>query len=209
MSTNCKDAGKNRVVIKSTEVLADNWGKLTRYELSYRRQNGAQQELSREVYDHGDGAAVLPYNSIRGTVILTRQWRLPPHLAGYEDGLIEVCAGLLDEDNPVAAIRREAEEEIRMSLGPVEHVGTFFMTPGSVGERLHCFIAPYEGHPNTEAIGGVESEGEEISILEFTLAETLQMIEQGAIMDAKTVILLQHLALKTLTRSGVSSVTLF
>ncbi|TDH39374.1 NUDIX domain-containing protein [Pseudohoeflea suaedae] len=181
--------------MRDETLLSDNWGRLTRYDFDFRRHDGRTERQAREVYDRGDGAVILLYNVARKTVVLTRQFRLPVHVVGEDPELIEACAGLLDRQDPEAAIRREAEEETGYRVGAVEKLWTVFMTPGSVTEQLHFFIAPYEAEMKVSAGGGEEAEGEEIEVLEPTLERALRMIGSGEIRDAKTIMLLQHLAL--------------
>ena len=106
--------------------------------------------------------------------------------------LIEAPAGLLDGEDPAAAIRREAEEETGVRVGEVVPLFEVYMSPGSVTERLHFFAAPYSSSErDARAGGGRADEGEEIEVLEPTLAEALAMVAAGAIADAKTIMLLQ------------------
>ena len=184
-----------RVTIRDETLLSDNWGRLTRYDFDFRRHDGRTERQSREVYDRGDGAVILLYNVAQKTVVLTRQFRLPVHVVGENPELIEACAGLLDRQAPEAAIRREAEEETGYRVGMVEKLWTVFMTPGSVTEQLHFFIAPYEAAMKVSDGGGEEEEGEEIEVMEMTLGKALEMVRSGEIRDAKTIMLLQHLAL--------------
>jgi len=184
-----------RVTIRDETLLSDNWGRLTRYDFDFRRHDGRTERQSREVYDRGDGAVILLYNVAQKTVVLTRQFRLPVHVVGENPELIEACAGLLDRQAPEAAIRREAEEETGYRVGTVEKLWTVFMTPGSVTEQLHFFIAPYEAAMKVSDGGGEEEEGEEIEVMEMTLGKALEMVRSGEIRDAKTIMLLQHLAL--------------
>tara|TARA_Y100000815_G_scaffold230613_1_gene220428 strand:- start:142 stop:846 length:705 start_codon:yes stop_codon:yes gene_type:complete len=184
-----------RVTIRDETLLSDNWGRLTRYQIDYRRSDGRIERQTREVYDRGEGAVILLYDRDGGTVVLTRQFRLPAFVAGEDPELIEACAGLLDAQDPETAIRREAEEETGYRVGTVERLWTAFMTPGSVTERLHFFIAPYEAGMKISGGGGEEAEGEDIEVLEMRLAEALEMVRTGEICDAKTIMLLQHVAL--------------
>ena len=68
------------VKIESVEALSHAWARLDRYVISYRRRDGRRERLVREVHDHGHGAAVLPFDPERHTVLLVRQFRLPAYL---------------------------------------------------------------------------------------------------------------------------------
>jgi GDP-mannose pyrophosphatase NudK len=189
----------DRVTIERAETLSDNWGRLTKYTIAYRRSDDVTEPQSREVYDRGNGAAILLYNKERRTIVLTRQFRLPALLNGDADGmLLEAPAGLLDADDPVTAIRREAEEETGYRVTHVEEVLAPIMSPGSVTERLHLFVGEYKAADRVSAGGGHASEGEDIEVVEVTLDEALAMIERREIVDAKTIMLIYHARLKAL-----------
>ena len=185
----------DRVRIKDVRVLSDKKYLLKATTFEWRRNNGAWQTQVREVYDRGNGATLLPYNRERRSVVLVRQFRLPAFVNGYDDLLIEAAAGMLDDADPEARIRAEAEEEIGYRLHDVHKVFEAFMTPGAVTEKVHFFIAEYEPHMRVSEGGGLEHEGEEIEVLEVGLDEALAMIADGRIVDAKTIMLLQYAAL--------------
>jgi GDP-mannose pyrophosphatase NudK len=189
----------DRVRIERMEMLSAQWGKLKKYSILYRRSDGVEQQQSREVYDRGNGAVILLYNKQRGTIILTRQFRLPALLNGHPDGmLLEAPAGLLDADDPVTAIRREAEEETGYRVHDVKEIFSAIMSPGSVTERLHFFTAEYTPADRVSEGGGHEGEGEDIEVIEVTLNKALAMVETGEIIDAKTIVLVYHAKLKAL-----------
>jgi nudix-type nucleoside diphosphatase (YffH/AdpP family) len=185
------------VRILEAKVLADDWAKLTKYTIDYRRRDGGHETQIRQVYDRGNGACILPYDPIRQTVLLVRQFRMPVWIntSGGPSRLIEACAGLLDDLDPEAAIRREAEEELGYRLGEIHRVLDVFMSPGSVSERLAFFTARYSPSDRIFEGGGNPHEGEDIEVLEPTLDDALAMIRAGEIADAKTIILLWHLKL--------------
>lgn len=183
----------HRVVIESIEPLSHGWAKLDRYVIRYRRRDGRVERLVREVHDHGHGAAVLPYDAERGTVLLVRQFRLPVHLAGADGNMVEACAGLLDGDDPAACARREAEEELGFRLRNLRQVVSVFASPGAVTERLTLYLADYRAADRTGAGGGVPHEGEDIEVLELSFSEARAMAADGRIMDAKTQLLILHL----------------
>ena len=190
-----------RVRIVEQRVLADDWFVLKKTTFDYRHSNGRWQRLQRETYDRGDGAALLLFNRARGTVVLIRQFRFPAYANGLADGmLVEACAGLLDNEAPEVAIRREVEEETGFAVRMPRKVFEAFMSPGSVTERLHFFVAEYEPGDRVSQGGGDASEGEDIEVLELPLDQALAMIGTGEIQDGKTIMLLQHAALVGLDR---------
>ena len=183
--------------ILKTEVLSDNWYTLNKVTYSLIKKDGTSEIQSREAYDRGNGAVILLYNKSSGTVILTRQFRLPTYINGNETGmLIEACAGLLDNDQPEACIKRETEEETGYKISKVEKIFEAYMSPGSVTEILYFFIAEYSHDMKVADGGGLAEEGENIQVLELPFEQSLQMIDSGEIRDAKTIMLLQHLRLK-------------
>ncbi|MFI6318885.1 NUDIX domain-containing protein [Nonomuraea sp. NPDC050556] len=182
------------VVIRDVELTGQGWHVLRRTTFDYRRSDGRWETQQRETYDRGNGAVVLPYDTERGLVLLTRQFRFPAYVNDHPDGmLVEAAAGLLDADDPPAAIRRESAEELGVTLGPLTHVFDVYMSPGSVTERLHFFAAPYAPADRTGAGGGLDEE--DIEVLELPFAEALAMTRDGRIADGKTIMLLQWAAL--------------
>lgn len=182
-------------IIKS-EVLSDNWYVLRKITYEFTQPNGSVQVHSREAYDRGNGATILLYNKDAGTVILTRQFRLPTYVNGNSDGMmIEACAGLLDQDNPEDCIRRETEEETGYKISEIQKVFEAYMSPGSVTEILYFFIAAYSKSMKVSDGGGVEHEQENIEVLEIPFQQAMDMVQLGEIKDAKTIMLLQYIKL--------------
>ncbi|MEU3653298.1 NUDIX domain-containing protein [Streptomyces sp. NPDC032161] len=187
------------IVIRDVELTSRGWHVLRRTTFDYRRRDGRWETQQRETYDRGNGAVVLPYDADRGCVLLTRQFRYPAYVNDHPDGmLIEAAAGLLDGDTPLAAVRREAAEELGVALGPLTHVLDAYMSPGSVTERLHFYAAPYTSADRTGNGGGLEEDGEDIEVLELPFSEALSMVRDGRIADGKTIMLLQWAALNGL-----------
>jgi nudix-type nucleoside diphosphatase (YffH/AdpP family) len=189
----------NLIRIRSEEILSDDWAILKKVTFDYRRRDGRRETQVRQTYDRGNGAAILPYDPERGTVLLVRQFRLPAYVNGHPEPLIEVCAGLLDTDDPDTCIRREAEEELGYRLRDVQRVFDAFMSPGSVTERLVFFVARYSPADRIGCGGGVAGE-EDIDVVELGLGDALSMVSQGQIIDGKTIMLLQHAQLAGLLR---------
>lgn len=188
------------VRIANEKILSDDWYSLKKYTFDIQRRNGDWQQQTREVYDRGNGATVLLYNRERETVILTRQFRFPVFMNGHEGYLIEAAAGLLDNMDPERRIKAEAEEETGFKISTVQKVFEAYMSPGSVTEKLYFYIAEYDAGDKTSAGGGIEAEGEDIEVLEMPLKDALAAVENGLIVDGKTIMLLYHVALKVILR---------
>jgi nudix-type nucleoside diphosphatase (YffH/AdpP family) len=193
-----RDLDRNpNVIVRDVEVISDGWHVLRRTSFDYRRRDGTWESQQRETYDRGNGAVILLYDADRRTVLLTRQFRFPAYVNDHPDGmLIEAAAGLLDDQDPETAMRREAREELGVVIGELEHIYDVYMSPGSVTERVHFYAAPYTPSARIDAGGGVAAEGEDIEILELDYDEALGMIDTGEIVDGKTIMLLYWAALQ-------------
>jgi nudix-type nucleoside diphosphatase (YffH/AdpP family) len=186
----------DRVRIVTEQVLSDDWYVLKKTTFDYCCRDGRWQRQSRETYDRGNGAALLLFNVERDAVVLTRQFRFPAYVNGCPDGLlIEACAGLLDGEDPHTCIRREAQEETGFVVRAPRKILEAYMSPGSVTEKLHFFVAEYAPQDRLSSGGGDAAEGEDIEVIEMPLAHALRMIACGGIQDGKTIMLLQYAAL--------------
>lgn len=192
-----------KVKIKQTELLSNNWYLLNKVTFDFLRQDGVWITQKREVYDRGNGAAILLYNREQKTIILTRQFRLPAYLNGNKTGmLIEVCAGLLDQDHPEQCIIRETEEETGYRIKSVQKIMETYMSPGAITEILHLFVGEYDASMKVNEGGGLELEHEEIEVIEMPFAEAYNKIATGEINDAKTIILLQYAKINNLVKEN-------
>lgn len=189
----------DRVRVKHTDVRSKHWTRLINTTLDWRRSDGQWQEMQRETADHGDGAAILLYDLQRRTVVLVRQFRYATFVNGHDGLFIEVPAGLLDDSSPEDCIRAEAEQEVGIRVRQPQRVFDAFMSPGSLTERVHCFVAEYEAQDRVSDGGGLAHEGEDIEVLEIPFDAAMAMVDDGRIRDAKTIMLLQHAALHLFT----------
>lgn len=178
-------------VIKD-KILSENWFVLRNMTYELTRSDGSVVRHKREVYDRGNGATIMLYNRRKQSVVLVRQFRVATWVNGNEDGmLIETCAGLLDNDEPEACVRKEAIEETGFEVGDVRKLFALYMSPGGVTELIHFFIAEYSDTQRANDGGGVDDE--EIEVLELPFQQALEMMANGEIRDGKAVILLQYL----------------
>lgn len=181
--------------IKNIEkkLLSDNYYILNRVTFDYLMSNGIWVNQMREVYDRGDGAGILLYNKTKQTVILTKQFRMPTYLNDNKDGfLIEIAAGMLDKDNPEACIIRETEEEVGYRLKAVKKVYEAYSSPGVMTEKMHFFVGEYTDDMKVNEGGGLDSEHEDIEVLELPFEKAINMLNNGEIEDTRTIVLLQY-----------------
>ncbi|THD60084.1 NUDIX hydrolase [Phenylobacterium sp.] len=154
------------------------------------------KEVSREVERHGDAAVVLPYDPVRRCALLVRLPRAPVLVATGQSDLVEACAGMIGHDeNSADAARREAREELGLTLVDLEQVGRVWSSPGVSTERLTLFLAAYSA-ADRKGEGGADGEDEAITVLERPLAALADEADCGEIVDAKLLLLLQMLRLR-------------
>lgn len=184
--------------ILSKELLSDNWGKLTKVSYEFKMPDGKVEVHKREVYDRGDGATILLYDEEKKTVILTKQFRLPVWVNKHPTGMfVEACAGKVEEgEDPTDCIVRETEEEIGFEIHSPQKIMSAYMSPGSVTEIIHFYIASIKNAPRISQGGGAADEQEAIEVIEIPFSKALHQVKTGEIQDAKTIMLIQHLALE-------------
>src|ERR1700759_1974703 len=192
-----------KIRIKAVQTLSDDWYVLKKTTFELLRRDGTWQRQSRETYDRGNGATILLYNLGQRTVVLTRQFRFPAFVNGHPGLLIEAAAGLLDEATPEDRIKAEVEEETGYRVDHVRKIFEAFMSPGSVTEKLHFFVAEYDGCNKVTGGGGNRTEGEDIEVIELPIKDAMKAIESGAIEDGKTIMLLQYAGMHLFNRGEI------
>ncbi|WP_339873833.1 NUDIX domain-containing protein [Olleya marilimosa] len=183
----------NKIKNVVINTLYKGWATLNEVSFSYKMKNESWVNQKRESYDRGDGATVLLYNKVKKTVILTKQFRVSTFLNGNDSGFVlETCAGMLDNDQPEACIIREIEEETGYRVNSVAKLFKAYSSPGALTEILHYFIAEYSEDMKVNEGGGLDSEHEDIEVLEMPFEFAVNMITTGEIKDIKTICLLQY-----------------
>jgi nudix-type nucleoside diphosphatase (YffH/AdpP family) len=152
--------------------------------------------VSRELERHGNAAAVLPYDIERRCALVAHLFRAPVFRETGAEALEEACAGMIEREDEESAARREAREELGVSLRNMELVARIWSSPGVSTERQSLFLAPYAPGDRTGVGGGVVGEHECITVVERPLSEILHDIEQGSVTDGKLVTLMFALRLR-------------
>lgn len=136
------------------------------------------KKIYRELVDRGESVCALVYNPKNNKIILVSQFRV-----GSNKDMIELVAGMLENgENPIDSISREVLEETGYETKTIEKVTEFYTSPGGSSEKMHLFYV-VTGE-KIEKGGGLESENEEIEIIEMSLSE----FKNAKFDDAKTII---------------------
>lgn len=190
-----------RIDIVEDETVWKGWSHVRRVTFDYTGDEGQTNRLKWEVFDRGHAVAVLLYDEARDVIVMVRQFRVPVYLSGDTPFLLEVPAGSLEKgEDPAAAIIREVMEETGYRAESPQTLFTAYMSPGSVTEKVHFYFAPVSAAEKVEAGGGLEDEHEDLEIVEVSPKEAMAMIENGRIIDAKTIMLVQWLSLRNSKR---------
>jgi GDP-mannose pyrophosphatase NudK len=185
-------------VVETTRIYTG-WNRLDVVTVEAAEADGTLRQHKREVIDHGHAAAVLVIDRGRAVAILVRQWRAGLLGSGADPYLLEVCAGILDPgETPEDAARREAEEEIGVAIGELRSLGSIVPSAGTLTERIYLYVAEVSAGDLRKHGSGNRHEGENIEVVEVPFPELFYMARQGAIEDAKTLVIVQRLMLEEL-----------
>ena len=188
---------QHRVQILARDRVFSGFLAIDRYTIVHEKLNGSLSEpITRLVLERGDAAAVLPFDPETKRLVLVRQFRLPAFVRGDGGWLWEVIAGTCEPGRaPEEVARSEALEEAGYRLGPLVHLATIYPSPGGSSERIYLYWTDLRQARRVAPGGGLAHSGEDIHVSAFTLEEALRMVREGEIVDAKTIIALQHVAL--------------
>jgi nudix-type nucleoside diphosphatase (YffH/AdpP family) len=181
----------NPVVLRR-ETLSSGYIKVAR--LTIRLAGGA--EVQREVERHGDAVAILPYDPDRRCALVVRLFRAPPFDTAGLLFLEEACAGMIDDGDADASVRREADEELGLRVGALEFVGKIWPSPGVSTETAALYLAPYAPADRVGPGGGLAAEHEDITVVERSLAELAADADGGRIADGKLLTLVLWLRVR-------------
>ena len=179
-----------KVFIEQKRYILEDVFKVEEARLRYEKFNGEMSDVVRRIsLERGDSVAILIFNLETNKFILVSQFRYPSYKKG--DGwLLETIAGIVDSgETPEETARREVREETGLNITTMEHISTFYPSPGGSSERIHLFYSEVSGESaKYNKTGGLACEGEDIESTEVSLEEALEKIKSGGIMDAKTII---------------------
>lgn len=170
--------------------------RVDRYILRHRRHDGGwTAPMSREIFERGHAVGLLLYDPERDQVGLIEQFRPGAHAAGWHPWLIEVVAGIIEEnETPEQVAIREAKEEAGVEVSDLVPICTYLVTPGGSTETMRLFCARVDAR-QLSGIHGLEHEGEDIRVFAVAADEAIAWVNNGRVANSMTVIALQWLAL--------------
>ncbi len=186
-----------KVELVRHEVAFQGYFKVGRYFFRHGLHRGGTSEvISREVFERGQAAGVLPYDPVRDEVVLISQFRAGAYVAGRHPWTWEIVAGIIEPgESPEDLVRREAVEEAGLTIREIIPMHRAMLSPGACSESCAMFL----GRVDTGTAGGVfglASEGEDILVKVVPVSELRGMLDRDEIDNAVTLISLQWLLLR-------------
>ncbi|MFC0228288.1 ADP-ribose diphosphatase [Serratia aquatilis] len=187
---------ENDIEIIARETLYRGFFSLNLYRFRHRLFNGEMSgEVTREIFERGHAAVLLPYDPIRDEVVLIEQLRIAAIDTSFSPWLLEMVAGMIEPGESVEDVcRREAVEEAGIAVGRCRPVLSYLASPGGTSERLSIMVGEVDAL-KAEGIHGLAEEDEDIRVHVVSREQACRWVEEGAIDNAASVIALQWLAL--------------
>ncbi|ETX01864.1 MAG: ADP-ribose pyrophosphatase [Candidatus Entotheonella factor] len=168
--------------------------RILRYRLRHRLFSGEwSRELTRELFERGHAAAVLPYDPVTDRVVLTEQFRIGALQAPGGPWLLEIVAGIIEAgETPQDVVRREAMEEIGCAVSDLVSICDYHVSPGGTSERIHLFCGRVDAS-QAGGVHGVADEDEDIRVVVMSADDAIAHMQAGQIVSAAPIIALQWL----------------
>lgn len=195
MSKLHKFSNQDVELVSQTRVF-DGFFKIDKYAFRHKLFSGGMSGIvEREIFERGDAVAVLPYDIATDSVLLIEQIRIGAARTKESPWLLEVIAGMTDGSLDYEHIvRKEANEEAGLELNKIEFMLSYLSSPGGTSERIHCYFAETD-LSQAGGIFGLDVEDEDIQVHVLPFSQAWDMLKQGEIDNAATVICMQWLAL--------------
>ncbi len=191
---------RNDVELISKKTLYKGFFRMNEYRFKHRLfKGGWSAEVKREVFERGHAGVLLAYDPKRDEVVLIEQIRIPAYETSQTPWLLEVIAGMVEEgESPEEVVRREATEEAGITIGRCKPIVSYLSSPGGTSERMYVYVGEVDATTAT-GIHGLACENEDIRVHVVSREQAYQLVEEGIIDNAASVIALQWLQLHHVT----------
>jgi nudix-type nucleoside diphosphatase (YffH/AdpP family) len=179
-----------KVSIERKRYILDDFFRIEEAYVQFEQFNGEMSPLVRQLtLERGNSVAVLVFNKSTEKLILISQFRYPTYRNNH-GWTIETIAGMVDPgETPEESARRELQEETGLNIDILEQITAFYPSPGGSSEQIYLYYSEVSGEQaKYKKTGGLLAVGEDIKVIELTLAGALAKIKTGEIVDAKTII---------------------
>lgn len=183
---------RDDVEIVDRETVYDGYFRMDSYRLRHRLHDGGWgREVTRELFERGHAAALLPYDPVLDAVVLIEQFRIGAYAAGWKPWLIEVVAGIIEPDETAEeVVRREAAEEAGLTVTELLPIAAYLPSPGGTSETTSLFCGRVDA-ARAGGIHGLADEGEDIEVSVHEGKDVETLISSGRIRNAASLIALQ------------------
>ncbi len=170
--------------------------KVDQYQLRHKLFEGGYSEVfKREIFERGESACVLLWDMQQDKVVLIEQFRVGALNHPQSPWLIEVVAGMVEEnETPKAVVRRESQEEAGIEIQQLFEIGSYLASPGGSTERVWLFVGNIDAN-KVAGIHGLDSEHEDIRVHVFQRKSLTNKLFHSRLDNSATIISLQWLAL--------------
>ena len=178
------------------DIACQGFFRIDRFRLQHELFAGGWGEpLTRELFERGHAAAILPYDPVLDRVVMIEQFRIGALEAPGGPWLMEIVAGIIEQgERPEEVARRESVEEAGLEIGRCEAICDYLVSPGGTSERIALFCGEVDAG-GAGGIHGLEEEGEDIRVSSVSYEAAVQMLADGRLNSASVIIAMQWLML--------------
>lgn len=171
--------------IENKEIVFDGYFQMEKYTFVHELYAGGEsQAFTREVFERGSAAAVLPYDPIRDEVVLIEQFRAGAIKTMTQPWMKEIVAGIIEiDEEPQAVAKREAQEEAGCQIQNLELISRYFVSPGGTTEECFLYCAEVDSS-NVSGIHGLADENEDIKVEVVKAQQAFAWVKSGVINSA-------------------------
>lgn len=186
----------NDCTIVGQETVYNGFFKMNKLRLKHKTFDGGETaEFSRELLERGDASAVLLFDPQRDQIGLLEQFRVGALNNPRSPWLLELVAGMIEPGESAEQVAiRETQEEANLQIQQLEKICQYYVSPGGTSERISIYCALIDSD-QLGGIHGLDSEMEDIQVHVVSRQKAMQLLAEGVINNAATIIALQWLAL--------------